>query len=261
MSDYLFPYLNAVGWRGGQSHESLENLSFRESHVMAIKLGCPHCKRVLNVSDKAFGRTVPCPVLQTADHGSPQDRRRRSTAGPDAASGANGRQIARAGCRQPVPGGGCRADRPRQVPLPRPPEASAAATAATASADEAPRRRAVPWLLIGLAGVVLLAVIGVVSLYVSEGSSLGKAIQLIDDGNFREAAAVLRPLQGKSYFHRPRNGLLAGRGRLAAVRLGARCQEPARQFDDRARPAAWHRPSGRAEMARPGARSGTTWPI
>ena len=31
---------------------------------MAVKLGCPHCKRVLNVSDKAFGRTVPCPACK-----------------------------------------------------------------------------------------------------------------------------------------------------------------------------------------------------
>ena len=31
---------------------------------MAVKISCSHCKRVLNVSDKAFGRTVPCPVCK-----------------------------------------------------------------------------------------------------------------------------------------------------------------------------------------------------
>ena len=28
---------------------------------MAFKLDCPHCKRKLNVTEKAFGKTVPCP--------------------------------------------------------------------------------------------------------------------------------------------------------------------------------------------------------
>lgn len=29
---------------------------------MALKLDCPHCKRPLNVTEKAFGQTVPCPA-------------------------------------------------------------------------------------------------------------------------------------------------------------------------------------------------------
>ncbi len=28
---------------------------------MAFKMVCPHCKKILNVTEKAFGRTVPCP--------------------------------------------------------------------------------------------------------------------------------------------------------------------------------------------------------
>ena len=28
---------------------------------MAFKMDCPHCKRTLNVTEKAFGKTVPCP--------------------------------------------------------------------------------------------------------------------------------------------------------------------------------------------------------
>ena len=36
-----------------------ENLLTGES--MAFKMECPHCKRALNVTDKAIGKTVPCP--------------------------------------------------------------------------------------------------------------------------------------------------------------------------------------------------------
>ena len=28
---------------------------------MSFKIDCPHCKRTLNVTEKAFGKTVPCP--------------------------------------------------------------------------------------------------------------------------------------------------------------------------------------------------------
>ena len=33
---------------------------------MAFKMECPHCKRALNVTEKAFGKTVPCPSCQHA---------------------------------------------------------------------------------------------------------------------------------------------------------------------------------------------------
>jgi len=31
---------------------------------MSFKMNCPHCKRVLNVTEKAFGKSVPCPACK-----------------------------------------------------------------------------------------------------------------------------------------------------------------------------------------------------
>jgi hypothetical protein len=28
---------------------------------MSFKMNCPNCNRILNVTEKAFGKTVPCP--------------------------------------------------------------------------------------------------------------------------------------------------------------------------------------------------------
>ena len=65
------------------------------------------------------------------------------------------------------------------------------------------KRRAatVPWWLLVLAAVVLLAVIGIAAFYWMEGSGLSKASALMAEGDFRGAASVLRPLQGKTMFH------------------------------------------------------------
>jgi len=31
---------------------------------MSFNIACPHCKKVLNVTEKAYGKTLPCPGCQ-----------------------------------------------------------------------------------------------------------------------------------------------------------------------------------------------------
>jgi hypothetical protein len=165
---------------------------------------------VLNVSDKAFGRTVPCPVCKQPitvpnKPAAPAAAEPSSAVGPACRAGLPGRD--EPAVKSSVPAGAATNAKSR----PAGGTYTAAATQAAESRPaggthneiygEAPHRRAVPWWLLVLAAVVSLAVIGVAAFYWMEGSGLSKASALMAEGDFRGAASVLRPLQGKTMFH------------------------------------------------------------